>query len=86
MTSPSHTELFDLTDSIPTPLPVSPPAVADRADVLRDIHEKWNRFSDQDMKALTSVDELVRKVSSKYGQDKTNARIEVDAFLKGRTI
>lgn len=53
---------------------------------MKDIHGKWNRFSADDMASLKSVDDLVRRVSAKYGFDKINARIEVEAVLKGRTF
>ena len=69
-----------------TATPASPAAADHREAMNKDIHERWNRFSTQDVSAIKNVDELVQKVSSKYGQDKTNARIEVDALLKGRTF
>jgi hypothetical protein len=53
---------------------------------MKDIHGKWDRFSADDMSALSSVDDLVKKVSSKYGFDQKNARIEVESVLKGRTF
>ena len=82
-----------MTSSAPMPSTPVAPAVAasevpapnvERTQILKDIHEKWSRFSDQDLAAITTTDDLVQKVSSKYGQDKNNAKIDVVKLLKGR--
>ncbi len=75
-----------MTNPIPHPVPPSSLATADRELLMKDIHGKWDRFSADDMSALSSVDDLVKKVSSKYGFDQKNARIEVESVLKGRTF
>lgn len=75
-----------MTSPVPSPVPPASLATADRDLLMKDIHGKWNRFSADDMASLKSVDDLVRRVSAKYGFDKINARIEVEAVLKGRTF
>lgn len=84
-----------MTSSAPMPSTPATPAVAipevttpnvERTQILKDIHEKWSKFSDQDLSAITSTDDLVQKVSSKYGQDKNNAKIDVEKLLKGRAF
>lgn len=75
-----------MTDPIHAPAPTPPSIAHDRAAMLNDIHEKWTRLTATDVSELTGVDDLVKRVSSRYGQDKANARIEVDAFLKGRVF
>jgi hypothetical protein len=63
------------------------PSSTDLRDAInKDILKRWDRLSATDVAAMTSVDELIRKVGSKYGQDRTNARIDVGALLKGRTL
>jgi hypothetical protein len=52
--------------------------------ILKEIGAKWNKFSEQDLSALKSKDDLVTKLVAKYGLDKTQAQRDVDALLKGR--
>jgi hypothetical protein len=54
--------------------------------ILKEIGVKWNKFSEQDLSALKSKDDLVTKLVAKYGLDKTQAQRDVDALLKGRHI
>jgi hypothetical protein len=54
--------------------------------VLSDIRAKWDKFSEQDVSALKSKDDLVSQVSAKYGTKADQAQSEVDAVLKGRKI
>ena len=54
--------------------------------IFKDIHAKWDKFSDQDMAALKGKDDLVTQVVAKYGHEKGVAQREVDALLKGRAI
>jgi hypothetical protein len=61
-------------------------ANATKQVLLKDIHAKWNKFSDTDLAALKGKDDLVTQVVAKYGQDKTLVQREVDTLLKGRTI
>jgi hypothetical protein len=72
MTSPTHAS--------PTPPDASKQAV------LKDIHAKWDKFSETDLSALKGRDDLVMQVIAKYGQEKSVAQRDVDALLKGRTI
>ena len=54
--------------------------------LLKDIGAKWNKFSEQELGALKSKDELVRQVVAKYSIDKAQAQRDVDALMKGRQI
>ena len=54
--------------------------------LLKDIGAKWNRFSEQELGALKSKDELVTQVVAKYSIDKAQAQRDVDAVMKGRQI
>jgi hypothetical protein len=54
--------------------------------VLKEIHAKWDKFSEQDMSALKGKDDLVTQIVAKYGLDKAQAQRDVDALLKGRQI
>jgi hypothetical protein len=54
--------------------------------ILKDIETKWDKFSQTELSALRSRDELVAQVETKYGFDKAVAQREVDAILKGRTF
>lgn len=63
------------------------PAVdANKQAVLKDIHTKWDKFSETDLAALTGRDDLVTQVIAKYGQEKSMVQRDVDALLKGRAI
>jgi hypothetical protein len=59
---------------------------ANKQILLKDIHAKWDKFSDTDLAALKGKDDLVTQVVAKYGQDKSLVQREVDTLLKGRTI
>lgn len=72
--------------TLPEPVTTAPATPELRDAMNRDILERWDRLSAGDVSSITSVDELVRKVSSKYGQDRKNAGIDVGAVLKGRTF
>jgi hypothetical protein len=54
--------------------------------VLNDIRAKWDKFSEQDVSALKSRDDLVSQVSAKYDMKPDQAQRDVDAVLKGRKI
>jgi len=54
--------------------------------LLKDIGAKWNKFSEQDLGALKSKDELVTQVVAKYSIDKAQAQRDVDTVMKGRQI
>jgi hypothetical protein len=57
-----------------------------RQIVLKDVHAKWGKFSEQEVSALKGKDDLVNQVVAKYGLEKDQARRDVDAVLKGRSI
>jgi hypothetical protein len=64
-----------------------PETAADtRQIVLKDISAKWGKFSEQDLSALKSNDDLVTQVAGKYGLEKDQAQRDVDALLKDRQI
>lgn len=70
-----------------TATPNSPDASnPNRQVVLKDIHAKWNKFSEQEIAALKGKDDLVTQVMSKYSLEHGMAQRDVDALLKGRTI
>lgn len=47
---------------------------------------KWSKFSDAEVAALKSKDELIAQVQSKYSLDKAVAQKDVDTFAKGRQL
>ena len=57
---------------------------AARQIVLKDVGAKWGKFSEQDLSALKSKDDLVTQVVAKYSLEKGQAQRDVDALLKGR--
>jgi hypothetical protein len=64
-----------------------PETAADtRQIVLKDISAKWGKFSEQDLSALKSNDDLVTQIVDKYSVEKALAQRDVDALLKGRQI
>jgi division protein CdvB (Snf7/Vps24/ESCRT-III family) len=61
-------------------------AVDTKQILLKEIGAKWGKFSEQELGALKSKDELVTQVVAKYSIDKTQAQRDVDAVMKGRQI
>lgn len=61
-------------------------AAETRQIVLKEVRAKWGKFSEQDLSALKSKDDLVSQVVAKYSLDKAQAQRDVDALLKGRQI
>jgi hypothetical protein len=53
---------------------------------LKDIGAKWGKFSEQELGALKSNDDLVAQVVARYSIDKVQAQRDVDAVTKGRQI
>jgi hypothetical protein len=51
-----------------------------------EIVKKWSKFTEADVAALKSKDDLVTELQSKYSLDKTQAQRDVDAFAKGRQL
>jgi hypothetical protein len=67
--------------------PTTPASAAEtRQIVLKEVSAKWSKFSEQDLSALKSKDDLVSQVVAKYSLDKGQAQRDVDALLKGRQI
>ncbi len=54
--------------------------------LLKNISEKWGKFSEQELAALKNRDDLVTQVVAKYSIDKAQAQRDVDAVMKGRHI
>jgi hypothetical protein len=53
----------------------TPPTAAETKQiVLKEIGAKWGKFSQQDLSALKSKDDLVTQVVAKYGLEKGSAR------------
>jgi hypothetical protein len=79
-----------LTNATPAHAPATPAAPATieagRMALSKEIHAKWGKFSETDVAAFKSSDELVTQVVSKYGLDKAIAQRDVDALVKGRTF
>ncbi len=66
------------------PMPTS--IEATRLTLSKDIHARWNKFSETDAAAFKSSDDLVTQVVAKYGLNKAIAQHDVDALLKGRSF
>jgi len=54
--------------------------------LLKDIASKWSKFSEAEIAALTSRDQLLSGVQAKYSLDATQATREVDGLLAGRAF
>ena len=54
--------------------------------LLKEISTKWGKFSEQELGALKSKDDLVTQVAAKYSIDMMQAQRDVDAVMKGRQI
>jgi hypothetical protein len=73
---------------------VAPNASASKSDtaaetkqiILKEIGAKWGKFSEQDLSALKSKDDVVAQVVAKYGLEKAQVQRDVDALMKGRQI
>jgi len=61
-------------------------AAGTRQIVLKEIGAKWGKFSEQDLSALKSKDDLVTQVVAKYSLEKGQAQRDVDTLLKDRQI
>ena len=62
------------------------PATEAKKALMKDIGSKWSKFSEAEIAALHSRDELVTSVQSKYSLDATQAGREVDGLLAGRAF
>lgn len=54
--------------------------------LMKDIASKWSKFSESEIAALTSRDQLLTGVQAKYSLDATQAGREVDGLLAGRAF
>jgi hypothetical protein len=61
-------------------------AAATRQIVLNKIRSKWGKFSEQDLSALKSNDDVVSQLVAKYGLDYTQAQRDVDILMEGRQL
>lgn len=57
-----------------------------KGNLLQDIRVKWGKFSEQELDALKSNDDLVTQLVAKYGLAKDAAQRDADAMRKGRDI
>ena len=57
-----------------------------KTTLAQDIRGKWDKFSEIEVGALKSDDDLVDQVVAKYSLDKTQAKTDVTALLAGRHI
>jgi hypothetical protein len=64
--------------------PTSTPA--NSSGMRSEIVQKWSKFTEADVIALKSKDDLVSQVQSKYQLDRAQAQKDVDAFAKGRQL
>lgn len=62
------------------------PASENRKIIVNEIQAKWGKFSDQDLAALKSKEDLVSQVTSRYKLDQVQAQKDVDALLNGRSF
>jgi hypothetical protein len=61
-------------------------AAATRQIVLNRIRSKWGKFSEQDLSALKSKDDIVSLLMAKYGLDEAQAQRDVDTLLEDRQL
>jgi hypothetical protein len=61
-------------------------AAATRQLVINEIRSKWGKFSEQDLSALKSKDDVVSQLVAKYGLEQAQAQRDVDALMKNRQI
>ena len=54
--------------------------------LLKDISSRWGKFSEQELDALKSTDDLVTQIVAKYSIDKAQAQSDVDAVMKGGEV
>ena len=57
-------------------------ATGNKQIVLKQIGARWSKFSEQDLAALRSKDDVV----AKYSLDTLQAQRDVDALMKGRGL
>jgi hypothetical protein len=59
-------------------------AAAARQIVLNKIRSKWSKFSEQDLSALKSKDDVVSQLVAKYGLEEAQAQRDVDLLMEDR--
>ena len=74
--------------NIPVNTPKSTPATPAETKqiILKEIGVKWGKFSEQDLAALRTKDDIVTQVVAKYSLDKAQAQRDVEALMKGRSF
>ncbi|TAJ88625.1 hypothetical protein [Reyranella sp.] len=58
----------------------------DRQDILNEIGAKWSKFSRKELSNLTTIDQLVSQIGTKYGVKKEAAQRQVDMLMDGRNL
>jgi hypothetical protein len=61
-------------------------AAATRQIVLNEIRSKWSKFSEQDLSALKSKDDVVSQLVAKYGLEEAQAQRDVDLLMEDRQL
>jgi hypothetical protein len=61
-------------------------AAAARQIVLNKIRSKWSKFSEHDLSALKSKDDVVSQLVAKYGLEQAQAQRDVDALMEDRQL
>ena len=64
----------------------TPDSASDRQDILNEIALRWSKFSSQELIDITTNDELVEQIVSKYGSKKEAAQRAVDILMDGRNL
>ena len=59
---------------------------ANKITLGKDIRAKWDKFSEIEVGALKSEDDLVTQLVSKYSLDKPQAQTEAKALVNGRSF
>lgn len=57
-----------------------------KAALGKDIHAKWDKFSEIEIGAMKSEDDLAAQLVSKYSLDKAAAQTQAKALVNGRTF
>ena len=73
-----------MTNAASSTIPVT--AAETRQIILKEITAKWGKFSEHDLSALKNTDDLVTQLAAKYSLDKVQAKSDVDAMMKGRSL
>jgi hypothetical protein len=57
-----------------------------KRSILSDIRSTWGKFSEDDLGRLSSNDDLVTEIASRYNIGRVQAQSDVDAMMRGRQI